>query len=65
MGDETRERECDECGSGIFADRSPMAGLCVECAHRLYDYPACVHDSLEGRCRLCRWDGSQSEFLKT
>jgi len=65
MGDESMERRCDECGSGFFAERSPMAGLCAECAHRLYDYPACAHDFHGGRCRVCGWDGSQSEYLKT
>jgi len=40
-----------------------MAGLCAECAHRLYGYPACPHEFSEGRCTKCGWDGSVSAFL--
>jgi hypothetical protein len=40
-----------------------MAGLCAECAHRLYGYPACKHAVANGRCTTCGWDGSVSEFL--
>lgn len=58
------EKTCDECGSGFIAARSAMAGLCAECAHRLYNYPACPHAFADGRCTLCGWDGSVSAFLK-
>lgn len=54
------ERTCDECGSCYFADASAMAGLCPECAHRLYGYPACTHEFHHGRCHHCGWDGSCS-----
>lgn len=40
-----------------------MPQLCPECAHRLYGYPNCDHDFVDGRCRLCRWDGSVSNYL--
>lgn len=40
-----------------------MAGLCAECAHQLYGYPACAHVFEQGRCVTCGWDGSVSEFL--
>jgi NMD protein affecting ribosome stability and mRNA decay len=54
---------CDECGSGFIRARSAMAGLCAECAHRLYGYPPCPHDVEAGRCVRCGWDGSVSQFL--
>jgi hypothetical protein len=41
-----------------------MVGLCAECAHHLYGYPACAHAFDNGRCTQCGWDGSVSEFLK-
>lgn len=63
MTDEA-EPECDECGSTFIAARSAMSGLCAECAHQLYGYPACAHDFENGRCRHCGWDGSVSEFLR-
>lgn len=56
--------QCDECGSTFIAERSAMAGLCAECAHQLYGYPACAHTFENGRCVQCGWDGSVSEFLK-
>jgi len=55
--------QCDECGSAFIAERSAMAGLCAECAHQLYGYPACAHAFEGGRCAQCGWDGSVSEFL--
>ena len=57
-------KTCDECASTFIASASAMDGLCAECAHRLYGYPACPHDFHEGRCIKCGWDGSVSEFLK-
>lgn len=62
MTDETKP-QCDECSSSFIAARSAMAGLCAECAHQLYGYPACAHDFENGRCSHCGWDGSVSEFL--
>jgi hypothetical protein len=59
------DRRCDECGSGFIATTSKMAGLCAECAHRLYGYPPCAHDMRNGRCARCGWDGSVSDFLRS
>ncbi len=61
---EDTQGECDECGSAFIRARSQMAGLCAECAHQLYGYPACAHDMRNGRCAACGWDGSVSAFLK-
>lgn len=61
----TDERRCDECGSGFNPAATRMAGLCAECAHRLYGYPACPHEMSAGRCMRCGWDGSVSDFLKS
>jgi predicted RNA-binding Zn-ribbon protein involved in translation (DUF1610 family) len=58
-----RQQACDECGSRFIAERSAMAGLCAECAHRLYGYQACPHAFEDGRCTLCGWDGSVSDYL--
>jgi hypothetical protein len=55
---------CDECESEYFAGSSAMAQLCPECAHRLYDYPACSHVMIDGRCTTCGWNGSRSRFLE-
>lgn len=57
------DAQCDECGSDFIAARSAIAGLCAECAHQLYGYPACVHAFEQGRCVTCGWDGSVSKFL--
>ena len=59
----TKQPRCDECGSEFIAGGSAMAGLCAECAHRLYGYRACAHVFKDGRCTLCGWDGSVSGFL--
>jgi hypothetical protein len=59
------EPQCDECGSNFIAASSAMAGLCAECSHQLYGYPPCTHDFKNGRCALCGWDGSVSEFLNS
>jgi len=59
------ERQCDECGSSYFASKSRMAALCPECAHYLYGYPNCRHEFSDGRCVLCHWDGSASDYVKT
>ena len=55
---------CDECGSGFYAGSSKMKSLCPQCASALYGYPACEHIFKDGRCILCNWDGSTSDFLK-
>ena len=57
------ETTCDECGSTFHADRSNMSGLCAECAHQLYGYPACEHRFVAGRCESCGWDGSVSPYV--
>jgi predicted RNA-binding Zn-ribbon protein involved in translation (DUF1610 family) len=64
MTADTTEPTCDECGSRFVADRSATAGLCAECAHRLYGYPPCAHVFADGRCAHCGWDGSVSAFLR-
>lgn len=54
---------CDECRSEFISASSSMAALCAECAHVLYDYPACRH-VFDGRCcKRCGWDGSRSPYL--
>ena len=58
------EVRCDECGSPFKPEATEMAGICAECAHLLYGYPACKHKFVEGRCEKCGWDGSHSPFLK-
>ena len=55
---------CDECGSEYFASKSKMASLCPECAHVLYGYENCDHVFENGKCALCLWDGSVSEYIK-
>jgi hypothetical protein len=56
---------CAECESDYFTDRSEMAGLCPECAHKLYGYKNCEHVFENGRCLKCYWDGAESEYLKS
>jgi predicted RNA-binding Zn-ribbon protein involved in translation (DUF1610 family) len=56
-------RTCDECGSPFYAGASLMAGLCPECAHQLYNTPACTHVLVAGRCTICGWDGSVSPYV--
>lgn len=55
---------CDECGSEYKKGSSEMAGLCPECAHRIYGLPRCPHEFERGRCVYCFWDGSESEYTK-
>ncbi|MBE6665704.1 MAG: hypothetical protein E7603_05740 [Ruminococcaceae bacterium] len=55
---------CDECGSEYLASKSKMASLCPECAHVLYGYENCNHVFEDGKCTLCLWDGSVSEYIK-
>jgi predicted RNA-binding Zn-ribbon protein involved in translation (DUF1610 family) len=56
-------RTCDECGSPFYVSASYMASLCPECAHYLYDMPACAHVRLAGHCSTCGWDGTESRFV--
>lgn len=56
--------KCNECGSEYYVDSSPMKGLCPECASILYGYPKCNHIFKDGRCAICYWDGSKSEYIK-
>jgi hypothetical protein len=56
---------CEECLSRYYSELSQMKSLCPECAHRLHGYPPCNHRFLNGRCELCYWDGSVSDFVTT
>ena len=56
--------KCDECGSEYYSGSSLMKNICPECAHALYGYPNCSHVFENGRCMLCYWDGSKSDYLK-
>ena len=56
---------CDECGSEYLASTSKMASLCPECAHVLYGYENCNHVFKDGKCTLCLWDGSRSEYIRS
>lgn len=58
-------RICDECGSEYLASTSKMASLCPECAHVLYGYENCKHIFKDGKCTLCLWDGSRSDYIKS
>jgi len=53
---------CDECGSAFRRDATAMAGLCGECAHLLYGYPACAHQFEGGACAKCGWTGARSVY---
>ncbi len=56
--------ECAECESP-FAE-SPMTGLCAECAHVLYGYPACTHEFAAGTaCQKCGWNGSRTDYVRS
>ena len=56
---------CDECGSEYLASSSKMLSLCPECAHVLYGYENCKHEFKDGKCTLCLWDGSKSEYIES
>lgn len=56
-------KKCDECESDYFVAKSPMASLCPECAHILYNYPNCSHIFENNRCIICYWDGKTSEYI--
>jgi len=61
--DASDDNHCDECGSPFIARASAMAGLCAECAHWLYGYPACPHEMVDGRCPKCGWNGTVSAYV--
>ena len=61
--DENGIAKCDECGSEYLAATSKMASLCPECAHVLYGYENCDHVFKDGKCTLCLWDGSRSNYI--
>ena len=63
--DEKKIAICDECGSEYLASKSKMVSLCPECAHVLYGYENCNHIFKDGKCTLCLWDGSRSDYIKT
>ena len=54
---------CCECKSEYYEGTSRMAGLCPECANVLYGYPVCDHVFVDGRCRLCYWNGNRSRYI--
>jgi predicted RNA-binding Zn-ribbon protein involved in translation (DUF1610 family) len=56
-------KTCEECGSTYHGTTSEMAALCPECAHHLYGYPNCEHRMIAGRCEVCGWDGSASDYI--
>ena len=58
------KKKCAECDSEYYADSSKMSELCPECAHRLYNYPNCKHEFINGECVKCGWKGNSSEYLK-
>ena len=56
---------CDECGSEYLKSTSKMIGLCPECSHILYGNENCNHKFKNGRCVLCFWDGSRSNYINS
>ena len=56
--------QCDECGSKFILAKSKMMSLCPECAHILFGYENCNHQFKDGKCELCHWDGSRSDYIK-
>ncbi len=56
---------CAECGSEFLRSKSKMKGLCPECAYRLYGYENCKHIFKDGRCTICLWDTSKSDYVKS
>jgi len=40
-----------------------MDALCPNCSHWLYRRSNCSHLFDVGRCTICHWDGSVSEFV--
>lgn len=63
MAERVYDGTCDECGSTYVATSSVMTALCPECAHHLYGYAACRHRMVAGRCEICGWDGSVSDYV--
>ncbi len=58
------DKICDECGSAFMVQSSKMPFLCCECAHHIYGYAPCSHQQINGSCKYCGWDGSESNFIK-
>jgi predicted RNA-binding Zn-ribbon protein involved in translation (DUF1610 family) len=56
---------CDECGSDYLKSTSKIMALCPECSHVLYGYENCNHKFKNGRCALCFWDGSRSNYINS
>lgn len=56
---------CAECGSEFLKSKSKMEELCPECAYWLYGYENCKHIFKAGKCTLCLWDGSKSDYIKS
>ena len=57
-------KACDECESLFFPNASKMVELCPECSHLIYGHENCRHVFMDGRCSVCNWDGSTSDFSK-
>ena len=57
-------KKCAECGSIFYIHSSKMKSLCPECSHYLYGYNKCDHEMKNGRCKLCYWDGSVSDYIQ-
>lgn len=55
---------CDECQSSYFTDSSKMAGLCPNCANKLYGYSNCSHHFEDDICKKCGWNGQESGYVK-
>ena len=55
---------CNECESEYLRSSSVMTSMCPECAHIIFGYPKCDHVFEGGRCIKCRWDGSESLYIK-
>ena len=63
-GKPTLVLKCDECGSKFIKEKSEMISLCPKCAHILFGYENCNHKFKDGKCELCHWDGSRSNYIK-
>ena len=62
---EKEVKTCEECGSEFLASKSKMSDLCPECSSVIYGYENCKHNIVNGKCTLCMWDGSRSEYIKS
>lgn len=65
MMDKNLIATCTECGSPFLKSKSKMKALCPECAYWLYGYENCKHVFKDGKCMICLWNGSKSEYIKS